>query len=42
MSMQFHTTTGLEVVKLFGDMESEVGLTHEEAFRLVAVLRKKS
>eukprot|EP00200_Dunaliella_tertiolecta_P003759 CAMPEP_0202358214 /NCGR_PEP_ID=MMETSP1126-20121109/11958_1 /ASSEMBLY_ACC=CAM_ASM_000457 /TAXON_ID=3047 /ORGANISM="Dunaliella tertiolecta, Strain CCMP1320" /LENGTH=327 /DNA_ID=CAMNT_0048951305 /DNA_START=70 /DNA_END=1054 /DNA_ORIENTATION=- len=32
--------TGLEVVELYGDMEQGVSLTHEEAYRLVAVLRK--
>ncbi|KAF5832812.1 S-adenosyl-L-methionine-dependent methyltransferase [Dunaliella salina] len=32
--------TGLEVVELYGDMEQGISLTHEEAYRLVAVLRK--
>ncbi len=31
---------GLEVAQLYGDMSASIGLSHEEAYRLVAVLKK--
>lgn len=35
------SAAGLEILALYGDMAHEdVGLDHEEAYRMVAVLRK--
>jgi hypothetical protein len=31
---------GLEVVTLYGDMAQGVGLSHEEAYRMVVVMKK--
>lgn len=33
---------GLEVQELYGEMATDVDLNHEEAYRMIAVLKKKA